>query len=142
MADLTRMEDGARRATERVLRCAGGQAAALRMPLPAVSGVLAEQLGMPAAGTSDVELAPVSVRFLGAYKDGGGQRWELLVGAVAVSKLAGDDTAETALGMFATAVGVVVDGQLMRIVAVSHRTVGAKAYLYRLELAGSVQDTV
>lgn len=136
------MEDGARRAAERVLRGAGGQAVALRMPLAAVTGVLGEQLGLPTAGTSDAELAPVFVRALGTDGDGSGQRWELLVSAVAVTHLAGDDTVETALGMFATAAGVVVDGQLMRIVGVSHRTVGTKAYLYRLELAGSVGDTV
>ena len=114
----------------------------LRMPIAAIAGVLGEQLGLPVAGVSDSELAPVFVRVLDTGKDGRGQRWELLAGASAVARLAGDDTAETALGMFASAVGVVIEGQLLRIVSVTHRSVATSVYLYRLELVGSVRETV
>ena len=141
MADLTRMGAGAKRVAETILYGAGGQAVSLRMPLAAVAGVLGEQLGQPAAGSSDTELAPVFVRALDSGKEGSGERWELLAGAGAVASLAGDDTVQTALGMFATAVGVVVEGQLLRVVKVSHRSVGTAVYLYRLELAGSIGET-
>ncbi len=133
------MEIGARRVAQTTLRCAGGQAVSLRMPVAATVGLIGEQLGLPTAGVSDIELAPVFVRGLEAGADG--ERWELLAGASAVALLAGDATVETALGMFATAVGVVMEGQVLRINAVSHRTVGAGVYLYRLELVGPVRET-
>lgn len=142
MADLTNLGTGAQRAVQTLLFGAGGQTVMLRMPVAAVAGVLGEQLGMPTAGTSDVELAPVVVRPTGTEGKQGGTRWELLAGATAVAALAGDDTAETALGMFSNAVGVVMDGELLRIERVNYRTVGSAVYLYRVELVGAVSAAV
>lgn len=142
MANLTRMGAGVQRVAQRVLYSAGGQAVMVRMPVAAIAGVLGEQLGLPTAGVSDMELAPVVVRSAGSASETTGEQWELLAGATAVAALAGDETVETALGMFATAVGIVVDGELLRIGGVSYRTVGTAVYLYRLELTGSVNATV
>ncbi len=132
MADLTNLGPGMQRVAETVLRGAGGQTVMLRMPVAAEAGVLGEQLGLPAATFNDAELAPVVVRE--QSQSTGGERWELLVGGSAVAVLAGDPSVTGALGMFAQAVGVVVDGELLRIESVSYRTVGNAVYLYRLEL--------
>lgn len=141
MADLTASGPGLQRVAESVLRAAGGQAVALRMPVAGVAGVTAEQLGLVAATFADLELAPVVVRELGAGTGEAGERWELLVGGSAVAGVAGDATVASALGLFAQALGVVMDGVLLRIESVSYRSVGTAVYLYRVELresAGSV----
>ncbi len=135
------MGAGAQRAAERMFYGVGGQSVMLRMPVAAVAGVLSEELGLPTTGTSDAELGPVLVRAM-AGGTTEGARWELLAPAKVIAGVAGDATVATALGMFAEAVGVVVDGELLRIARVSYQTVEMAVYLYRVEMVGAVGGTV
>ena len=142
MADLTASGPGIQRAAESVLRAAGGQAVLLRMPVAGVAGVVAEQLGLVAAEFADSELAPVVVREMGAGTGEAGERWELLVAGSSVAGIAGDASVASALGLFAQALGVVMDGVLLRIESVNYRTVGRAVYLYQVELRESAGAVV
>lgn len=64
------------------------------------------------------------------------------MGGTAVAALAGDATVTSALGLFAQAVGVVMDGVLLRIESVSYRTVGTAVYLYRVQMRESAGAAV
>ena len=142
MADLTASGPGIQRVAESVLRVAGGQTVLLRMPVAGIAGVVGEQLGLVAATFADSELAPVVLRELGAGEGEAGERWELLVGGSAIAALAGDATVGSALGLFAQALGVVLDGVLRGVDSVSYRTVGSAVYLYRVQLRESAGAVV
>ena len=118
-----------------VLRGTGGRSVLLRQAVPGESGDVTAQLGLGQTTFEDAELAPVVLRPLGRAVDGaGGEQWELLVSARAVTEMAGGPTASEALALFAEAVGVVVNGVVLRIGEVSYRELSGVPYLYRVEL--------
>ncbi len=95
---------------------------------------MTEQLGLATATFDDVEMAPCVMRLLSAN---GAERQELQVAARAVAASAGGSDVGLVLAWFAGAVGVVVDGELLRILDVSYRDLAGVPYVYRLELAGT-----
>ena len=123
-----------RRTTEAVLRAAGGRSVLVRVPRPGAAHEVTEQLGLATATFDDVEIAPCVVRLLGTT---GAERQELQVAARAVAAGAGGDEVGLVLAWFAGAAGVVVDGELLRILDVSYRDLAGVPYVYRLELAGA-----
>lgn len=131
VADLTKLGDGAQRVTEAVLRGTGGRSVLVRVPRPGAVNEVAEQLGLVAAAFDDVEIAPCVMRPLTEA----GDRIELQVAARAVASAAGGGDLSLVLAWFAGAVGVVVDGELLRILGVSTRDLAGVPYVYRLELA-------
>lgn len=134
MADLMQRGQAARRATDVLLRGTGGRAVQLRVPAPAVAGDVTEQLGLASPGFADVELAPVAFRRARArVAEEKAPMWELLVSAAALEKLAGSGQGDVTV-LMATAAGVLVDGVLMEIEAVTSSGMGGMAYVYRLLL--------
>jgi hypothetical protein len=99
----------------------------LRMPGAAVSGDEAEQMGLVAAEFEDVALMPCVFRKAG-------ERNDLLVSAVAVAKVVGSLAFDSAAELFARAVGVVVDAELLRIDTMTPVEVDGAAICYRVRL--------
>ena len=132
VADLTKLGDGAQRVTEAVLRATGGRSVLVRVPQPGAANEVAEQLGLAVAGFDDVEIAPCVLRLLTEA----GDSVELQVAARAVAAAAGGSDLSLVLAWFGEAAGVVVDGELLRILGVSTRDLAGVPYVYRLELAG------
>jgi hypothetical protein len=131
MADLLQDEQGAVRTAETLLRGAGGRAVLLRLPMAAAGGDDSEQLGLATPEFNDVELAPCVFRKVGS-------RPELLVSAVAVQKLVGSLAFDSAVVLFKTAVGVVVDDVVLEIEGVvAVESVGV-AVCYRVRLKAAV----
>lgn len=131
MSGLRRLDEGARRAAEAVLRATGGRSALLRRARPGATNDVTEQLGLATATFDDVEMGPVLLRPL---RGGGGGRFELLVSARAASATAGGAETAAVVAMLEAAAGVVLDGELLRIAGVSYRDMSGEPYVYRLEL--------
>ena len=139
MADLTKLRDGVLRAAETVLRGTGGRSVLVRIPQPGAAGTVGEQLGLAAAAFDDVEIAPCVLRLLSSN---GEVRQELQVAARAVTTAAGGSDPALVLAWFAAAAGVVVDGELLRVLDVSYRDLAGVPYVYRLELMGAAAAEV
>ena len=123
----------ARRAADVLLSCAGGRAVLLRMPAPGTAGDVTEQLGLATPEFQDVELAPVVFRKARvATAEGKAAEWELMVSATAVNALVGSLGYSAASVLFADAFGVLVDGVLMEVEAVTESEVGGSPYVYRV----------
>ncbi len=135
VADLTKLGDGVLRTTAAVLRGAGGRSVLVRVPQPGTAGDVSEQLGLAVATFADVEIAPCVLRELTTT---GEETLEMQAAAGSVAMAAGGSEVSLVLAWFAAAAGVVVDGELLRIVSVSYRDVAGVPYVYRLELAGAV----
>ena len=136
------MGDAAQRAADTLLRATGGQALQLRVPTPAVAGDVTEQLGLATPGFEDLELAPAVFRKSRArVADGKAAEYEVLVSATCVEALAGG-TGQSVDVLFAQAFGVVADGSVLAIEAVSASEIGEAAYLYRLLLRGAMVDAI
>jgi hypothetical protein len=130
MADASMM---ALRAADVLLSCAGGRAVLLRMPAPATAGDVTEQLGLAAPEFQDVELAPVVFRKARvASPQGKAATWELMVSATAVNALVGSLGYSAASVLFADAFGVLIDGVLMEVEAVTESQVSGSPYVYRV----------
>ncbi len=114
-----------------MLRATGGRSVLIRVPRPGAMNDVTEQLGLAAAAFDDVELAPCALRVLTEA----GDRVELQVAARAAATAAGGDDLSPVLAWFAGAVGVVVDGELLRILSVTARDLAGVPTVYRLELA-------
>ncbi len=134
VADLTKLGDGALRATETVLRGAGGRSVLVRVPQPGTANDVTEQLGLAVPVFADVEIAPCVLRLLSTS---GEIRQELQVAARAAATAAGGGDPALVLAWFAAAAGVVVDGELLRVMDVSYRDLAGVPYVYRLELVGA-----
>src|SRR5580704_14121783 len=133
MADLMSGSAAAVRASDALLRCAGGRLVLLRMPAQASAGDTTEQLGLAVPEFQDVELAPVVFRKARATTaDGKAAKWELMVSATAVNALVGSLGYSAASVLFATAFGVLIDGVLMEVEAVTESEVGGSPYVYRV----------
>jgi hypothetical protein len=132
------MEDAsiaAKRAADALLRCAGGRAVLLRMPVPATAGDTTEQLGLAVPEFQDSTLAPVVFRKArSTVAEGKAAKWELMVSASAVDGLVGSLGYSAASVLFAGAFGVLIDGVLMEIESATESEVGGVPYVYRLAL--------
>jgi hypothetical protein len=129
MADLLLTGAAAVRTAEALLRGTGGRAVVLRIPAPALQGE-ADQMGLAAPEFQDVELAPCVFRKCG-------QRSELLVSADAVQRMVGALSFDSAKVLFATAAGVLVDAQLLRVESVTAVESAGVAVCYRVKLAAA-----
>lgn len=137
------------RAAEAMLRALGGSEVALRFTSPADAGDDDRHLGLAAPRESDVAVAPVVVRSLPPDKPQPGappswrservgssgatrpqQRLELLFPAAAISAQVEARQAGSAEELFASALGVVVQGRMLRIEGVFPQYFAGTAYLY------------
>lgn len=122
------------RNAEVLLRGTGGRTVLLRMPGQAIPADVGEQLGLETPVFQDVELGPVVFRRATAPE----VDQEVLVSAAAVARVVASLAYDSAKVLFATTVGLVVDGDLYEIEWVRPSQVFGVAYLYRVGLRGSL----
>lgn len=119
--------EGMQRSAETLLRATGGRSVLLRLPLPAVAGDDAEQLGLATPEFHDVELGPCVFRKTGSTN-------ELLVSAAAVKSAVGSLEYDSAQVLFMTACCLVVDAALFQVTGVAAEQSGGEAICYRVSL--------
>ena len=114
------------RVADALLR-ASGRGVMLRVPMTAVAGDASEELGLAAPMFQDVPLEPAVFRKFA-------ETTALMVSANAVATAVGVRGAESATAMFATALGVLVDGVLYAITSCKAGQAMGSAYCYVLGL--------
>lgn len=131
------------RAADSLLRCLGGRTVLLRLPTNAVSGSDAEQLGAGSPSYEDLPLSPAVFRRLRPkIREGNANKYELLISASSVYAQLGLMELASTDQLFAMAIGVFVDGELMLIEAASEAEAFGCPYLYRLILAAPQNQTL
>ena len=113
-----------------LLRSLGGTNVALRLPAP-VSGGTATELGLTALSFSDATISPAVIRSLPSSGQGA-ERYEILLSASALQKLAETQNAASVNGLLASAAGVVYNDKLLVIYDVTTDAIAGSPYLYRL----------
>lgn len=131
------------RAADALLRCAGGRTVLLRLPTNAVAGSDAEQLGAGSPSYEDIPLSPAVFRRLRPrLREGVANQYELLISAASVHTQMGLMELGSTDQLFAMAVGIFVDGELMLIVAAAEAEAFGCPYVYRLILAAPNNQTL
>jgi hypothetical protein len=118
-----------------LLRGTGGRMVKLRVPAPAIPGDVEEQVGLATPEFQDVVLGPVCFRKVRPTVTDAAQ-YELLVSATAVEAMVGSLEYESARLLFGAAAGVLVDEELLEIVAATSAEAFGETYLYRLKVRG------
>lgn len=122
----------AQRAAEALLRTLGGSSVLVRVPAMGIAGG-ASQLGLSGTTTEDVLLQPVLVRNAPANAANlERQRRELLVPASALAAAREIQDAVSAREFFESALGILVDDRLLRVISVFADDFGGVPYLYRI----------
>ena len=120
------------RMADAMLRVVGGTAVMLRVPVAAVPGDDAEQLGEATPEFQEVALGPVVWRRAMTDLEG-----ELLVSATAVAAVVGSLEYDSAAVLFRSAAGVVVKGDLLTIVSARAVSARGEVAVYRVKVRGS-----
>lgn len=125
------------RMADALLRSLGGRTVFLRLPTPAQAGADGEQLGISTPSYEDLPLSPTVFRRVRAgMSEGKVNRYELLISASSIqAQLLLLDFA-SADEIFAVAMGVYVDNELMQIESAAEAEMFGQPYLYRLQLRG------
>ena len=113
-----------------LLHSLGGATIAIRLPAP-VSGGTATELGLTALSFSDANISPAVIRSLPSSGQGA-ERYEILLSAGALQRLAETQNAASVNGLLASAVGIVYNGKLLLIYDVTADAIAGSPYLYRL----------
>lgn len=113
------------RAADALLRTLGGEALALRVPMTLVAS--GPGLVNP---TQDVDCSPAIVRQ--TRNTSQAPQYEVVLSGATVQRLVESLNAADADELFASALGVVRNGDLLRIASVTTDDIGGEAYLYRL----------
>ena len=125
------------RMADALLRSLGGRTVLLRLPTPAQPGVNGEQLGLTTPSYEDIPLSPAVFRRVRPEMEGGKvNRYELLISASSIHAQLGLLQLPSADALFAMAVGVFVDQELMLIESAAEAEMFGQPYLYRLLLEG------
>lgn len=131
------------RTADVLLRAMGGRRVLLRIPAPAVPSDTTEQLGLATPQFQDLPLGPVVFRKARAtVVIGNATRWELLVSASAVENIVGSLSYSSASILFAQALGIVCDDELLEIISATDEQVNGGPYLYRLILRAPQAQTI
>ena len=113
-----------------LLRSLGGANVAIRLPAP-VAGGTATELGLTALSFNDATISPAVIRSLPSSGQGA-ERYEILLSAGALQKLAETQNAASVNGLLASAAGVVYNDKLLVIYDVTTDAIAGSPYLYRL----------
>ena len=113
-----------------LLRSLGGATVAIRLPAP-VAGGTATELGLTALSFSDATISPAVIRSLPSSRQGA-ERYEILLSAGALQKLAEMQNAASVNGLLASAAGLVYNGKLLLIYDVTADAFAGSPYIYRL----------
>lgn len=139
-AEITTLnpDSHALRMADALLRCNGGTAAYLQMPVQPGDAADAGQLGIDVPGFQQMPLSPVVFRRLRAtMREGWPAKCELLISGSAVQAAVGEMQVASAELLFQMAAGVVVAGELFLIESVAISECMGSAYIYRLLLRES-----
>jgi hypothetical protein len=143
MSDLVSGASAAVRAADVLLRAMGGRTVLLRIPAPAVSADVTEQLGIASPAFQDLPLRPVVYRKARAtVAEGKTAKWEMLVSASVIESLVGSLTYASASVLFAAAYGVLSDDELLEIESATQEQVFGQPYVYRLVLRAPLEQMV
>lgn len=130
------------RAADAMLRSLGGFSVGLQMPSAATAGDGA-QLGIVAQTYELLPLSPAIFRRVRiSMIEGEPQKFELAVSASAVAAQVGSLQLTSADALFAQAAGVLVNGKLFLIEAVTAPEAFGRPYLYRLQLREALSQAV
>lgn len=134
------------RIADALLRSLGGSTVLLHIPAPAVPGDLGEQIGLAAPQFQDVPVGPAVLRKvrsrIATAAKARPAECELLLSASAVATIVGSLAYRSADVLFASACGVMIDGQLFEITSATSAEGFGSAYLYRLGLRAAAADLV
>jgi len=132
------------RMTDALLRTLGGRTVLLHIPAPAVPGDIGEQVGLATPLFQDAPIGPAILRKvrpkIATFTTERTAESELLVSASAVAKIVGSLGYDSADVLFASACGVLIDGELMEITSATSVEGFGSVYLYRLGLRASAAD--
>lgn len=120
------------RAADAMLRALGGDEITVLFPLVGMPNDPIAQLGLADPGVMEVIFSPVVIRVLAAATSGPRRRLEFLISGTAVAEELSVRNAATAEAMFNGALGVVYDGDLFHIEAVTTEYFAGTAYLYKI----------
>lgn len=120
------------RAADAMLRALGGEEISMLLPLSAMPGDPAGQLGLADPGVEEVKISPVIVRYLPTENSGPRRRVEFLVPAsgIATALLAHDFAGAEQL--IDATLGIAYEGELFHIEGFKSEYFGGVAYLYRV----------
>lgn len=120
------------RAADSMLRALGGTEITIMFPQLTLPNDPSAQLGLVDPGVEEVEFSPVVVRILEAASTGPRRRLEFLISGATVADELSSRNVTTAEALFANALGVLYQGDLLHIENVTTEYFVEAAYLYRL----------
>ena len=122
----------ATRAADAMLQAMGGEAVTLVLPLVALPDDPSAQLGLVDPGVQQLTLSPAATRTLNAPNRELRKRMEFLISATAVGAAVVTQNAASADALFDSALGVLYDGELLRIQDVVAEYIAGTPYLYKV----------
>lgn len=121
------------RAADALLRSLGGTCVSLRIPTPLLSGGTPTEIGLASPLYQDIALAPAVLRSLTNSKPALVRaRYEILISASAVQKHIELNNFDSADDFFSAALGLIYQGDLLRIESIARDDFAGSAYLYRV----------
>ena len=121
------------RAADSLLRSLGGTCISLRIPSPLLSGGTPTEIGLAPPLYQDITLAPAVLRSLTNSKPALARaRYEILISASAVQKQIELNNFDSADDFFASSLGLVYQGDLLRVENVARDDFAGSPYLYRI----------
>lgn len=120
------------RAADAMLRSLGGEEISLLLPLSAMPGDPAAQLGLADPGVEEVRISPVIARNLPTDNSGPRRRVEFLVPASGIAKALAEHNFADAEKFMSATLGIVYEGEMLHIEGFTAECFGAGAYLYRV----------
>src|SRR5438045_7083625 len=121
------------RAAEALLRSLGDGGIVLRLPLP--TPLPNSDLGLAAPLTEDVNLGPAVLQVIQPDTDGR-TRYEAVIASQPVEEQIERRNLQDADELFDSALGIIANGKLLRIVNATPHTCGARVFLYRVQATG------
>jgi hypothetical protein len=120
------------RAADAMLRVIGATDVYLRLPTAAAAEATAVELGLAAPLVEDVVLSPVVVTALAGDARQQRLRYELLMSAAAVARVMESRGLESAETLFRSALGILLNGQLLHVEALAVEMFAGMTSLYRV----------
>jgi len=120
------------RAADSMLRALGGTEIMIMFPSLTLPDDPSAQLGLVDPGVEEVAFSPVVVRILDTGSTGPRRKLEFLISGATVSEELSSRNVATAEALFANALGVIYQGDLLHIENVTTEYFADAAYLCRL----------
>ena len=120
------------RAADAMLRSLGGEEISLLLPLTAMPGDAAAQLGLADPAVEEMKVSPVLARELATDSSGPRRRVEFLVPASGILRALSSHDFASAEALMDATLGIAYEGELFHIEGFTCEYFGAVAYLYRV----------